>query len=126
MAIAVDPGYADGYRMLGNAYKRDGDPVWAREAYEQGMRAAPDNFVLAWALGDLELALGRYEAAENAYRCALVLRPDDSDLLYNVAQTVGLQGRTEETTRLLERARELSMCWLVRASGLFLLRRSSQ
>jgi Tfp pilus assembly protein PilF len=41
-AIAADPSYADGYRMLAVAYDGAGQRIMAREACERGLRMAPD------------------------------------------------------------------------------------
>lgn len=107
-AIAADPTWADGHHRLGTAYRGAGNSDRARQAYEQGMRAAPNDHHIALALGDLELDLERYAAAETAFRRALALRPEDPNVLWKLAQAVGLQGRNAETEQLLERARALA------------------
>lgn len=108
LAIAADPTWADSYRMLGRAYRGMGDPARARATYEEGAQLIPDDYRIAMELGDLEIAQGRYAAAETVFRRALALRPADPDVLYQVAWSVGLQGRSGEGMRLLERARELA------------------
>src|SRR5919202_5558507 len=92
LAIAADPTLGDGHRALGLAHKGTGEPDRARQAYEQGLLAAPDSYRLAMALGDLELEQRRYDEAETAFRRALAVRPDDPDVLWQLARSVGLQG----------------------------------
>lgn len=107
MAIAADPTLPDGYRHLGFALLRSGDPTTARETYQAGLRIAPRDPWLARSLGNLELELGRNVAAERAYRQALGEQPEDASLLHKLGVAIGRQGRQErfeEATDLLERS----------------------
>ena len=109
LALAADPTWGGGHHRLGTAYRGAGSPDRARQAYEQGMRAAPADYRIAMALGDLELEQQRDDAAETAYRRALTLQPENPEVLCKLAQTVvqNLQ-RADEARQLLEHALELA------------------
>jgi tetratricopeptide (TPR) repeat protein len=75
LAIAADPTWADGHRLLGRAFLGAGDAAGVRRAYEAGARLAPDDFNHAWAAGNrgltpddaqalANLGIGRYVQGE--------------------------------------------------------------
>lgn len=103
-AIAADPSWRDGYRMLGLAHLRKGEPEQARRAYEQGEeRIGADPFLLG-SRADLEWELQRYAEAEATYRRALqaATAPADADkFALNIALAVVEQGRLDEAASLL-------------------------
>jgi predicted Zn-dependent protease len=102
-AIAADPGYADGYRMLAQAYDRSGDRTTAREVCERGLRAAPDSASLWDELGAIEARAERLDAAEAPWRRALELRPDEPRVMRRLAGLLESQRRWREALPLLER-----------------------
>ncbi len=104
LAVAADPSYPHGYRMLGLAYLRAGDHARARGAYEQGSTIAPGEPTLLVALGDLERALERYAEAEPLYRRALELEPQNVEALWALGQSLRPQGRLDEAEAIFAQA----------------------
>ncbi|MCL4531892.1 MAG: tetratricopeptide repeat protein [Actinobacteria bacterium] len=91
-AIERDPTYPDGYRMLGFALLRLGSPERARDAYQRGLRVAPDDPLLHQSMGELEFELHNLAAAEQAYRRAMQLKHVDAELLFKLALISGPRG----------------------------------
>ena len=106
-AIAADPRYADGYRMLAHAYDGAGDRTAAQDVCERGLRVAPDNSWLLEELGSLEPRAQRLPAAEAPWRKAMELRPNEPRIIKNLAWLLESQRRWREALPLLERVREL-------------------
>ena len=102
-AVAADPSYAHGYRMLGLAYLRAG-AARARESFQDGTRAVPDAALLWAALGDLERESRRHDEAEAAYREALRLEPTNIQALLGLGWTLQSRGRPREAEPVLDRA----------------------
>jgi tetratricopeptide (TPR) repeat protein len=101
LAVASDPLYADGYRMLGHAFLRLGQDDAARQAFEQGMRATAGDARLATDLGDMEMELPNPARAEAAFRRALERSPNDSEALNRLAWALSEQGRVAEADDLV-------------------------
>ena len=112
-AIAADPTWRDGYRMLGFAYQRQGDPTRARELYERAAGLFPDDAFVQSSIGRLEYELDHLPEAEQAFRRALSLtnRPELlPGFLVSLGLAIAYQGpeRQEEAAAVLERARRAS------------------
>ncbi len=126
-AVASDPSYAHGHRMLGLAYARLGDPARARNAYEEGIAIAPGEPWLLVALGDVERGLGRHAEAEPLYRRALELEPQNVEAFWALGQALRGQSRPQEAEEVLRAAYAIAPddVRVVRALGvvLFTLRR---
>ena len=104
MAIHTDPTWADGYRTLGYSREQCGDAAGARGAYQQGVQVSPQDVELWYRLGALEAKEEHFEQAEEAFRSAVEMRPDDPSLLASLAHVVQVQGRYQESADLLRRA----------------------
>lgn len=107
VAIAADARYADGYRILAQAYDRSGDRTTAREVCERGLRVAPDDALLWEELGSVEARAERLDAAEAPWRKALELRPDEPRVMRRLAGLFESQRRWPEALPLLQRIQEL-------------------
>jgi tetratricopeptide (TPR) repeat protein len=59
-------------------------------------------------LGNVHLSRGDSEAAEQCYRSALEVRPDDVDAMHNLAALLAADGRVTEARRLLMQVLRLS------------------
>jgi tetratricopeptide (TPR) repeat protein len=100
--IAVDPSLAGGYSILGHCLRDRGrleEAVWA---FEQRVKSLPSatGFVL---LGDIQAALERDDDAENSFRKALDLEPNNEEVLLNLGLLYRSE-KPEEAARYCERA----------------------
>ena len=107
-AVASDPRYSAGWKVLALAYRMAGDGDKARGAYDEGLRHAPSDAGLMVGLGDLERELGRFLDAESWYRKALEQNPVDSEGLWALAQSLRGQHRFPEAEIILRQALEVS------------------
>jgi tetratricopeptide (TPR) repeat protein len=96
---------------LGQAYQAKGDYGKAAEQFQKaiqpGTKDATPNFFLGFSLG----ASGKNREAIASYRKALLLRPDDSLILNNLAYAlaeVGTKPELDEALRMAQRALEIS------------------
>ena len=75
-AIALDARHPDGYRALGDYYRRvPNTPARAVEQYAKGLRLAPTDADLLRGLGLAERVLGQWKAAEEHLRRSQSLDP---------------------------------------------------
>jgi len=87
----------------GLALEAAGDTTAAAEAYRRATVARPDS-VRAWVdLGNAESLAGRRDAAESAYRSALLVAPADQDALNNLAWLLLEEGSRLEEAEALAR-----------------------
>jgi tetratricopeptide (TPR) repeat protein len=107
-AIASDPTWSEGYRMLALAYRGQHRLADARPALQEALDAGFGDFRLLVDFGELERSDGQYAAAERMYRRALELLPDNTEAMWKLARSLEGQGRLEEATDVLTRARVLS------------------
>jgi tetratricopeptide (TPR) repeat protein len=107
-AIAGDPTWSEGYRMLSLAYRGQAKVDEARAALQEALNAGLGDFRLLMDFGDLERADRRFDSAEGMYRMALEHKVDDSEAMWKLGRALEGQGRLEEATDLLARARALS------------------
>jgi hypothetical protein len=84
VAIALDPSYSDGYRMLALAHLRAGDPAGAHRVLARGLAVAPDDPNLHVARGHVAWEQGDARAAAAAYRRAVALGSTERDVLARV------------------------------------------
>lgn len=90
-AVAADPANADAQIGLGRTLVRS-DPHGAEAAFLAALVSQPDNVL---ALNDLGIArdmLGRHEDAQTAYRQALALSPESTDVQTNLDLSLALSG----------------------------------
>ncbi len=103
-AVASDPSYGHGHRMLALAHARSGDYMRSRQAYEEAIRVAPEDAWVWSGLGDLERHVERYVEAESCYRRALELEERNPEALWALAEVLRIQGRLHESEALLGQA----------------------
>jgi hypothetical protein len=78
LAVATDPTYAHGYRLLAFAYLRNGQHQKARQVYEQGARIGHADPDLRFTC-DNEAAWEAYKRAPNPTKRALELEPESPE-----------------------------------------------
>ena len=86
-AIAIDPGYAPVYDLLGAAHTRLQHPNEARSAFERSLSFDAHDSTAYTNLGVLELGLGRREQAARHFAEALWLTPDSPVARQGLAQS---------------------------------------
>jgi tetratricopeptide (TPR) repeat protein len=102
--LETDPADAHSVYELGLAYSAKGDAKECRDLLTPVANAAGPIQVLALGmLGTCLDQLGDRKAAIAAYRRGLKLDPDDSQLTFNLAVTLGQNGSFDEARTLLER-----------------------
>lgn len=106
-AIASDPSWPDGYRMLSYAHRGAKHPAEARSALRRGIAAAPEDFRLLMDLADLERGGRQFADAAVLYRRALAVEPDNVEALWKLGRALEGENALEEAERLLRRARDL-------------------
>ena len=110
-AIAIDPEYAAAHAgrcdALMEAYVYTDDPshvAAAEEACAKALDLNPNLDIVYTSLGDLYVATGRYELAENAYLDALKIDSDNSTALIGLGEVYRIQQRLDEAEASLRRA----------------------
>jgi tetratricopeptide (TPR) repeat protein len=104
--LAVAPGHADAYRLLGAALRRAGDDEAAERAELDAVAASvgdPDLMRAAAALVDNDLPV-----AEHILRPHLKQRPTDVAAIRMMAELAARLGRYQDAENLLRRALELA------------------
>jgi tetratricopeptide (TPR) repeat protein len=94
--------------MLGLAYRGQERFDEARAALQEALDGGLGDFRLLMDFGELERSAGQFGAAEEMYRRALELKAADSEAMWKLARALEGQGRLEEATGVLTRARALS------------------
>ena len=84
---------AYGWETLGIRYYRHREPIRAADAYEEAIAANPDNTRYHTNLGNLYLALGRFDDALDAHAQALRLAPDLGQTHLNMGAVYYRMGR---------------------------------
>jgi len=92
--ILNDPLTAAEHNDLGVAYEAGGKPELAKREYRAALKRDPRLVRARVNLGNLEAAAGRWRPAEDCYRRALRVAPDDADALNNLAVALLHQGRS--------------------------------
>lgn len=103
-AAGAEAGETPVTREYARAFHR-GDFPGAKALAAERLRDRPDDVHARIFLGRAEAAMGRFDAAYEAFRRALRLAPDDPDALYYVGITAGLLAQ-QEYDRLLAQAPE--------------------
>lgn len=100
--LAVAPGQAKAWALLGLCATQAGEFDQAAEALARAARLAPHEPNIAFRLGVVEFQRSRLDAAEAAFRAALTLEPQHRDARQNLAATLVEQGRHAEARPLFE------------------------
>lgn len=102
--VELQPGYAEGYLVLGDALASQGRLDEAREAYALASRADPSQSDSLVALGVLEEGAGNLDAAIAHYETVLASRSPHADAALRLATIRFSQHRPEAAEELLEGA----------------------
>lgn len=86
------------------ALEETGGEAYAKRAYTAAAKRWPDSPRPLLAAGNLRLARGDASGAEPFYRKALDLDPDHPVALNNLAESLRLQGRTQEALTVIQEA----------------------
>jgi TolB-like protein len=115
-AVRRDPGYADGWALLGwlhldaarFAFVPDAEaPGEMNRAFEMTSRALaldPTNLIALTALSLVQFHLGNFAESERLQRQALALNPNDPDTLVELGWKLAWRGRWEEGLTYIDRA----------------------
>jgi Tfp pilus assembly protein PilF len=96
----VFPGHKTARYMLGTALLLDGDLERADREFVSAL-AASATYAQAWSqLGTVRLRRGMVGSAEECYRRALSLQPENAESLYSLAEILESTGRTAEARPL--------------------------
>lgn len=100
-ATTLDPKSEFAHRVLGEAYARLRRPVMAVHALEAAIKLNPASAVSHLALSRLKISLGDMDGAEQHYRSAYELTPDDPSVLIN-ARDVSDPGLKQEALERID------------------------
>jgi len=110
-AIGLDPAFALAHAALADAYleqyRAGRDPALAAKANDtalQALRINPDEASGYYALGNVQWATGRYEAAVSSLRRSLDLRPDNDDAHRLLANVLADRGDLDGAIAALQQA----------------------
>jgi tetratricopeptide (TPR) repeat protein len=105
-AAELDPGMADAHFGLGGIYLRKGELAAAAAEYQRTVELLPGGMAFT-NLGACLMGLGRYEDAEQAYRKAISLEPDNAAAHSDLAVVLNARGRRDEAVSEARKAMEL-------------------
>lgn len=105
--ILKDPLSAEEHANLGRIYESQGKTDLAVQQYEAAVKADPKTVTFLLLLGDISFRTGNYDAAESAYKKAIVLQPENGDIYNNLSWVYLKQDRN------LEQAHELTQKALI-------------
>lgn len=98
----------EGYYTLGKYYFWQNRFDRARDAFMQAVRLNPESADALNGLGATYDKLGQYEAAQQAYKAALLKEPDAEHVMANMGYSLLLQGRNDEAAHYLREAVRLN------------------
>ena len=106
VALRGDDGQARAWHILAAARERLGDLDTAFTCYQNALRLAPQDAVVASDLGRMAYRTGHLELAEKFFTHVLSLRPADADAAAALASVLRDLGRLDEAGSVLKRAIE--------------------
>jgi TolB-like protein/DNA-binding winged helix-turn-helix (wHTH) protein len=120
-AVSLDPGFAEAWAALASAYLTypqyapEGAQTWelARPAAEKALALRPDLGEPYLVLGGLEKIRGNWTTADEMYRRALELEPQNPTASYWYSELLAQAGRHRASLPYLEHAIELNPVYLV-------------
>jgi predicted Zn-dependent protease len=101
-AVELNPGLPDVYSYYGLALLSTGDETGAAEAFRTELRTNPNDFVSNLQLG-VVLKQDRNDEARKYFERALLVRPGDPGVRYQIATLELAAGRVEEARSTLEK-----------------------
>lgn len=112
-ATAVDPGYAEAYRLLAFALwqawtlaiePKEPSKTIALEMAARAVQLDPDDAANRWVLGYLFAHERKWVESESEFSAALAIDPNHADALVLYSETLSFDGRPLEAIELLKRA----------------------
>jgi tetratricopeptide (TPR) repeat protein len=103
-SLALDPGYAPGWKMRGSVYDRQGDYSAAIRDLQTACRLDSTMSDAFFRLGVTFQKSGRDDQAERVYLRAVALDPDRIEALNNLADVCLRRGRGDDALPYLQRA----------------------
>jgi tetratricopeptide (TPR) repeat protein len=103
-ALATDSTNANIYNLLGLIALQTGQSELAKEFFLTAVTFEPARALFQRNLGAASYALGEDKDAENQFRKALELDPEDHEALFNLALILKFSGRLTEALPLLEKS----------------------
>jgi tetratricopeptide (TPR) repeat protein len=102
-ALAIAPASANALNLLGTALLQTGEAADAAPHLEAASRLQRNNPHVLANLGQCYIALGRPDAAAEAFRKACRIEPKEAQLQLGLASALALQGKLADAEALLER-----------------------
>jgi Flp pilus assembly protein TadD len=99
-AVAVDPSSVAAQVGLGRTLAQS-DPQAAKTAFLAALKHDPDNIAALNDLGVIYDVRGRHEEAQKAYRHALTVSPEATDVEVNLGRSLALSGHADDARELL-------------------------
>ena len=95
--VKQQPNYADAYNNLGNVYKAQHEDNKAVHCFQKALQLDPNLFEAMLNLGNiLSDRIGHPEAAEQYFRKAIALKPDNLEARTGLINMLRFQGRLED------------------------------
>lgn len=103
--VKLKPTYADAHNNLGNIYKALNRSSEAIQHFQWALKLNPQLFETWLNLGNIfSDRIGFPEAAENCFRKALALKPDDIEAESGLTNMLCFQGRLDEALMLIHKS----------------------
>ena len=103
-ALSVAPGNGDALNLLGTALLQMGQPADALSHLEPAARALRNNPHVLANLAQCYMAVGRHDAAAEAFRKATRADPKEIGFQLGLGSALALQGKLDEAESVLQRA----------------------
>lgn len=115
--LEIDPGQHEYLKRIGYAYRGAGRYDRALEYFQRYAEAQPRDYSAFQALADAYGSQGEHERAESYYEQALIVDPDNVEVLGRLGAVAFNMGRFAESLRLSERALEVARSSQERATA---------
>jgi len=95
-------------RIAAYVHQQQGRLVEAAAVYEAVIKAVPGDWESFNNLGNVRAEIGEADAAVDAFRQAIALKPDMVEIVINLSDALGLAERTEERQAVMREAARIS------------------
>lgn len=95
-AVRFDPFASEPLQTQASILQNQGRNPEAERTLQQAIQREPNDYLLHLSLGNLRMAMGKFEAAEEDFREVLRLNPDASAATRSIAQSLVRRGNLEE------------------------------
>ncbi|MCW8923410.1 MAG: sulfotransferase [Gammaproteobacteria bacterium] len=105
--ITLSPNYADAHNNLGNIYKALNDDQLAIKHYQQAIKLNPHLYQTQLNLAHMFAdRIGHPEIAEDYFRKALAIEPDNIEALSGVSNMLRYQGKLDEALDMIKQTQQ--------------------